>query len=195
MNRNQEHLAATKAAVEVNTFSDFYDPRDSIAAMYIDTGSLKGKRQYILREFQLNHVSGPMYDSLFDVNYDGTPDYIIGYYGESGTGIKNRIEVYAQDAKTERYIYDEQLSGVPNPTFYLKKKKITGFYIPMGSGHGEQLEWLGHKWIVTMEFDVDNLEENSVWEISYPLTGRKKEVRMAYQMIPPQEIMETNIDY
>ena len=103
--------------------SSFSDTYDSLARAYVDTSTLQGKRSWLMNQFLIeNGLSSPDYDTLFDLTYDGFQDYVIGYYGKSGTGIKNRVKVYLFKPKEECYILDEQLSDLPNPTFYIKQK-------------------------------------------------------------------------
>ena len=132
-------------------------------------------------------------DTLIDLNFDGEDDFIIGFYGQAGTGIKNRFNVYLSDIDKKCYILTEQLSDLPNPTFYIKQKKITGFYIGLGSGSGSRLEWKNGKWITTKEFVVVNEGEKSLWEINYPLKNKKERLVRPFQMIPPAEVLETNL--
>lgn len=168
--------------------------KDSLTSLKIDTITLKGKRKWIVNQFLIEQSPGsPEYDSLFDLNYDGYKDYVIGYYGACGTGIKNRIKVYFYDPKKKCYILSEQLSDLPNPTFYLKQKKITGFYIGCGGGSGGRLKWIKNKWVATKEFEVHNEQDATKWIISY-LTKKKTETKFrSFQMVPPNDILETNI--
>ena len=168
---------------------------DSLANLKIDTSTLKGKRKYLLNQFLINQQpSSPDYDTTFDLNYDGAKDYVIGYYGQAGNGIKNRVEVYLYDRDTKCYVLNEQLSSLPNPTFYIKQKKITSFYIA-GSGSGERLQWLSGKWVPTKLFRVDNTGDKSVWKIEYPIAKKKKFIVAPFEMIPPSEVLETHIDF
>jgi len=172
------------------------DPYDSLAKVFVDTTSLKGKRESIMNTFLIeNRPSSPDYDTLFDLTYDGFDDYIIGYYGQSGTGIKNRVKVYFFDIKNNCYVLNEQLSRLPNPTFYIQQKKITGFYIGSGAGGGGQLEWINNKWTTTKEFHVDNEDDSTKWVINYPLKNKSETEIRLYEMIPPQDILETNIKW
>jgi len=169
------------------------DPYDSLANAKIDTTTLKGKREFIMNHFLFeNRPSSPDCDTLFDLNYDGEKDYVICYYGQAGNGIKNRIQVFLYNKKFNGYIFNEQLSSLPNPTFYIKQKKITSFYIA-GHGSGRRLEWINGKWTETKIFDVDSQENEGIWEIEYPLTKKKEKIRHSFQMIPPKEILETEI--
>jgi len=43
---------------------------------------------------------------------------------QAGTGIQNRIKVFFFESKKNDYILNEQLSDLPNPTFYINNKKI-----------------------------------------------------------------------
>jgi hypothetical protein len=174
----------------------YLDPYDSLANIKVDTSTLEGKREYIMNHFLIeNSPSGSDYDTLFDLNFDGINDYVIGYYGQAGTGIKNRVKVYFYEIKKNSYILNEQLSDLPNPTFYIKQKKITGFYIGNGGGGGSRLEWINGKWTVTKEFEVDNQEEKTLWQIHYPIKNKTEKLIRPFQMIPPSDILETNIDF
>jgi hypothetical protein len=170
------------------------DPYDSLANELVDTTTLRGKRQWIKNHFLIdNGISVFDHDTLFDLTYDSFKDYLISYYGQVGSGIKNRIEVYLYDTKRKCYILNEQLSALPNPTFYIKQKKLTGFYIGSGGGGGSKLEWRKGKWTLTKEFEVDYGGDTTKWKISYPLR-KKLEIKIRpYQMIPPKDILETNI--
>jgi hypothetical protein len=170
------------------------DPYDSLAKAHVDTTTLKGKREWIMNHFLIeNQPSSPDFDTLFDLTYDGYNDYIIGYYGQVGSGVKNRVKVYLYDTKKACYILNEQLSRLPNPTFYMKQKKITGFYIANGGGSGSRLEWHNRKWAITKEFYVHNEGDTTKWEISYPLKKKKEILVQPYQMVPPENILETKV--
>lgn len=168
---------------------------DSTKSVPVDTSTLEGKRAYILDQFAADQGPvGPQYDTVVDMNYDGYDDYVIGFYYQSGTGIKNGAMVYIYDPHQNRYMQDTLLSYIANPTFYLKEKKITSFYLPYGFGTGRRLNFINGKWIETMLFSVDNKEDSSIWEIVYPLTKKKISIKKPYEMIPPKEILETNVN-
>jgi len=173
------------------------NPYDSLAKTYVDTTTLKGKRHWIMNQFLAEYrPTSPDYDSLFDLTYDGFKDYVIGYYAQAGTGIKNRIKVYYFNPKQNCYILNQELSKLPNPTFYISQKKITGFYIGNGGGGGGRLEWINGKWTPTKEFDVHNDDDSTKWTVSYPLKKIKPLVIVRpYEMIPPKDILETEIKW
>src|SRR5687767_5487750 len=59
---------------------------DSLKTAVKDTTSLKNKREWIYNHFILNNgPSSILFDTLFDLTYDGQKDYVIGYYGGAGT--------------------------------------------------------------------------------------------------------------
>ncbi len=169
---------------------------DSLANVKIDTTTLAGKRQRIIKDFIIEYApSQPDYDTLFDLNYDEYEDYVIGFYGPSGTGIKNGVMVYFFSPNLNSYILNEKLSKIPNPTFYIKQKKITGFYIGNGGGRGWRLEWLKNKWTTTKEFYVYKEGDTTKWKINYPLTKKNRVIIRPFQMIPPKEILESEIKW
>ena len=176
--------------------SSFTDAYDSLARSYADTSTLAGKRSWLINQFLIeNGLVSPDYDTLLDLTYDGLQDYIIGYYGKSGSGIKNSVKVYQYNSKRGCYILNEQLSDLTNPTFYIKRKKITGFYIGNGGGGGSKLEWINNKWVTTKEFEVYNEADSTKWNISYPLKRKTEVIVRPFQMIPPEEILETDIKW
>jgi hypothetical protein len=169
------------------------DSDDSLPQNSIDTTNLTGKRQYILQQFQTeNPISLPGYDTLLDLNNDGVEDYIIGYYGQSGTGLKNRVSVYLYDGENDGYHFNEKLSGLPNPSFYMKQKKITWFYIANGGGDAGILEWINGTWTTTIEFDIDRQGVQAIWEITYPPKHKGEKIVRPFQPIPPDEILENS---
>jgi hypothetical protein len=201
-NANKNEKADNEAAPNIpkaigelaSTSDSSINAYDSLINLRIDTTTLAGKREYITNRFYIeNDLVSPDYDTLIDVTYDGNKDYIIGYYGRQGTGIKNRVKVYFFNTQCNCYILNEQLSDLPNPTFYIRDKKITGFYIGNGGGGGGRLEWLDNRWTTTKEFEVDNDGDTTKWKLSYPLK-KKTEIKVRpYQMIPPKDILETDI--
>ena len=90
---------------------------------------------------------------------------------------------------------DKTLSDLGNPTFYINRKIITGFYIGLGGGGGTQLEWINNDWIVTKEFGVSNNGDDTKWYISYPLQGKELIIDKPFQGIPPKEVLETDIKF
>ncbi len=155
---------------------------------------MKTKSQKLLKAFnEESKITSADYDSLIDLNYDNIKDFVIGYYGQSGSGIKNKVRVYLYDIKKHEFVLNNQLSDISNPTFYINQKKITGFYIGNGGGSGSQLEWIKGKWIVTKNFEVDENEIKTVWKITYPLKDKTEYFAIPYQMTPPKEILETKV--
>jgi hypothetical protein len=173
--------------------ADYDDSR--LKALYqTDTSTLAGKRKWILDSFDIaNKITSPEYDTVLDLNYDGHIDYVIGYYGQSGTGIKNGVDVFIYDQRSGRYIYDEELSSLPNPTFYINQKKITWFYLGNGGGNGGRIQWRKGQWISTKEFDVTFERDSTKWKIFYPLSKKSIVIYKPYQFIPPEDILETGV--
>lgn len=172
------------------------DLSDRLTDAIVDTTSLNGKRQWIMNCFlDENGSSSATWDTLLDLTYDGYKDYVIGYYGQSGTGFKNRVNVYIFNSKKKCYISDEHLSRLYNPTFYTERKKITWFYMANGGGEGGSLEWMNNSWIETTEFQVVNEGDHSKWKMSHQLKNNTEIKIKPYQMIPPEEILETNLHH
>lgn len=160
----------------------------------VNEATLKAKSKKLLKAFNdESKITSADYDTLIDLNYDTFKDFVIGYYGQSGTGLKNRIRVYLYDIKKHDFVLNEQLSSLSNPTFYIDKKKITEFHIGNGGGSGSKLEWINGKWIVTKIFEVDENEIKTIWKVTYPLKKKTENWTKPFQFIPPKEIMETNV--
>ena len=188
---DKKTIAETKNVITLDTFADIVEDK---VKFEIDTTTLDGKRTYIINKFQyVDPRRYPDFDTLIDLTYDGNKDYIIGYYGSTGTGIKNRIEVFLYNKQIDNYILDSTLSRMPNPTFYIKQKKITGFYIGGGGGGGSKLEWKKDKWITTKTFAVDNDNGKGLWIIDYPQKSKRDTIHREFQMIPPSDILESNV--
>jgi hypothetical protein len=189
-------IDTTKSLTDNIANFSYSDTYDSLIRANVDTSTLQGKRSWLMNQFLIeNGLASPDYDTLLDLTYDGNKDYIIGFYGKSGTGIKNRINVYLFNPERHSYILDEKLSDLPNPTFYIKQKKITGFYIGNGGGSGVKLEWINSTWRTTKEFSVDMDGDSTKWNIYFPLSRKRQEIIQPFQMIPPKNILETNITY
>ena len=158
-----------------------------------DDSVLRTERERILNEFNSeSKIRSADSDTLLDLNYDGNNDYIINYYGQSGSGIKNKVRIYIYDKKKGEFVLDERLSDLSNPSFYLDKKMITEFYIGNGGGSGSKLEWIKEKWQVTKTFDVEHAEK-TIWKTTNLLSGKIEYFELPFQLIPPAEILETNI--
>jgi hypothetical protein len=167
---------------------------DSIPLNYLpDNINLRKKREEILTAFSKNvYTPGALYDTLVDLNYDQHRDFIIGYYGLSGTGLKHRVRIYLYSKSRNDYILNNRLSELVNPSFFIRDKKITAFYLGHGGGQGQKLEWLNGKWTLTKEFTVDNDGDGTVWKVFYPADKKEEKISLPFQMIPPPQILETN---
>lgn len=165
---------------------------DSLAAIHIDTSTVKGKRQYIMNQFLIEWGGlGPEYDTLLDLNFDGVDDYAIGWYGLAGNGLKHNWNVHMWHPGLKAYLEDTNLTGKPNPSFFPNDSLITSFYITYGGGSGEQWKWRNGEWQQTMSFHVENKEDKSDWLLTFPATGTKKTIRHPYQGIPPTSVLKT----
>ena len=85
------------------------------------------------------------------------------------------------------------MSRLSNPTFYIDQKKITQFYIGNGGGSGSKLEWINEKWVETKVFVVDENKIKTIWKITYPLENKSENIVKPFHMIPPEDVLETNI--
>ncbi|MFT6500338.1 MAG: hypothetical protein ACJASQ_000445 [Crocinitomicaceae bacterium] len=159
----------------------------------IDTSTLEGKRDHLLREFNLaNGPVGAIYDTIIDLNFDAQLDFIIGTHSQSGNGYRTGIEVFIYTTDCSCYLIDSVLSNMRNPSFYFAEKKISSFYISYGSGSGEEFEWIDGEWTQTKYMEMINHGNSTVWKVSDLLTGTDKKVALPYQSAPPLEVLKTN---
>jgi hypothetical protein len=165
---------------------------DSADLRTLDTTNAKGKRRWRIHQFCLDHSpSGPLCDTLLDLNYDGHLDHVLGGYGSSGTGIKYFWEVHLWDTASKRYHPDTLLNLLPNPTFFPKDSVITSFYLGYGAGGGRKFEWRNARWQVTLSFSaVNNEEKDTWWQLKNPLSGTTDSIHLPYSGVPPRSIID-----
>lgn len=165
---------------------------DSTDLLQLDTISAEGKRRWRIHQFCLDHSpSGPLCDTLMDMNYDGHLDHVLGGYGSSGTGIKYFWEVHLWDTASKRFHPDTLLNLLPNPTFFPKDSVITSFYLGYGAGGGRKFEWRNARWQVTLSFSaVNNEEKDTWWQLEHPLSGTTDSIHLPYTGVPPRSIID-----
>lgn len=128
---------------------------------------------------------------FFTTTMDRYNDILIEYYGSSGTGLKNRIQVFLFNPSQNKFKECEQLSGLANPTFYFDKKIVTGYYVANGGGHATKMKWNDFK-LDTLEYidiDVDNSVNGhpKFTLISYNYVTKKRKVKILSTMKLPDE--------
>jgi hypothetical protein len=100
-------------------------------------------------------------DTLIDLNRDGYKDLLIEYYGLAGTGLKNRVIVYLYDNSRKNFRHCGQVSNLANPTFFLDKKMVAGYYVANGGGGATKLRWKGLR-LDTLEYiEIDVINKGS----------------------------------
>ena len=72
--------------------------------------------------------------ALLDFNKDGYIDLFFEYYGASGFGIKNRIDIYLFKPNINQFNETIDLS-VMNPSYYIEENIITEHYIGSRNGY------------------------------------------------------------
>ena len=90
-------------------------------------------------------------DTLIDINCDEFKDILITYYSPSGTGESNCIVALLYDKDKGKFIKNEQVSQLTNPTFDCNTKKVTSYYLGNGAGYTLLLKWNGMK-LDTLEY-------------------------------------------
>lgn len=103
---------------------------------------------------------------LIDVNYDGNKDIILYYFG-NGTGVINLVKVFLYDTEDLSFSLDENLSKLVNPSFYIKDKLITSFYIGHGGGYGIEFNWTGSSWdTVKYLIFTPSINNQNMWSLN-----------------------------
>lgn len=163
---------------------------DYLKQLVFDTTTNEGKLDFIRNQVAIELF--PMEsekDTLIDVNFDHKKDFIFTYFAQAGTGRKEGVIVYINNGD-HHYIKDSLLSSIRNPSFFLKKKKITGYYLAHGGGECIELNYFNEKWNITKVVSVENHEENSKWICTFPEMNSVKTFKLPYKHIPPSEIIE-----
>lgn len=171
---------------------EFVSALDSLKTSVIDTSNLAGKRKHILRQYFLDNKVGYVGDTVFDLNYDQIDDFVIRSQGCCGSGLNYSARVYLFDKTSGSYKMDSTLSRLTNPSFFMDKGVITSFYLPYAAGSGKEYKWKNGEWELTKVVSVLNEGNSSVWEIDYPISKVKKELKIPYQMVPPKEVLTSN---
>ena len=110
--QNIEDLNIGSGDIENLSHEDLYYDSLRNANKLIDTSEIKGKIEYTKNLIRYSEYIHPLYDTLIDLNYDNYLDYVIGYYGDCGTGIKNKIFVFLYNNEYEYFKYNENLYNV-----------------------------------------------------------------------------------
>jgi hypothetical protein len=161
---------------------------------YAQTSLQKKQAQTIVTRLKSNdgnyeyRVGGR--DTLIDLNGDGFKDLLIEYYGDSGSGLKNRVTVYLYDNTKKKFKPCEQLNSIANPTFYFDKKLVVGYYIGNGGGDATKLKWHGLRLDTLEHIDIDINWPSNVATFtltSYNFITKKKAVKTLRAMDLPKE--------
>lgn len=133
---------------------------------------LTNQQKQIIKSFEEERHIGIDYDTIIDLNFDGNKDFVLGYYGSTGSGLKNYIEAYFFDGN--EYHYDTLLSSLNNPSFYLEDSTITSFYIGNGGGFGNEYKWNGQSWKEVKTVRVSYHYEDGFKDIPWYICNKKR---------------------
>ncbi len=107
-------------------------------------------------------------DTLIDLNGDQLKDILIEYYGLAGSGEKNRIKAYLFDRSSKKFIASAQLENIVNPSFYLDKKIVVGYYVANGGGSATKFRWKG-----SVLDTLEHIQIDIKWENHSPVFSSK----------------------
>ena len=132
--------------------------------IFLDTSTKKGKILNLVNKIKnYPYTAVEKYDTI-DLNYDGYNDLIIYYYNEKS--LRQNL-VYFYSPLDGSFIYNNQLSNLNNPSFFIEKKQITGFYISTGGGNGIKLKWINNTWDTIETFNFDSGREGKTeWKVT-----------------------------
>ena len=118
-------------------------------------GSLQAKAKLFIEALH-DSDDYPMggHDTLIDLNRDGYKDILVEYYGMSGTGLKNMVDIYPYDIEKKRFSLSNKIC-LANPTFYFKTRTIASYYIAYGGGGAMLHHWKGSGIVQDEKIDVE----------------------------------------
>jgi hypothetical protein len=155
------------------------------------TPSIKSQAQTIISQLKENgeYPLGAK-DTVIDINGDRAKDLLIEFYGSAGSGLKNRIIVYLYDNIKKKLTTCETLNCLANPTFYIDKKIVAGYYIANGGGYAAKLKWRGLQLdtLEHIEVDITYKDKIPIFSIiTYNHITKKKSVKISDAMELPKE--------
>ena len=97
--------------------------------------------------------------ALLDFNKDGFDDLFFEYYGLSGTGEKNVIDIYFFEPGQNKYT--ETSLTLVNPSYFFTQNIITSYYFGLGGGSATKYQIANGKLeiIETIDINIDYSEE------------------------------------
>ena len=109
----------------------------------INTTTPEGKAAQLLANLKdsIDYAAFWGKDTLIDLNGDGHRDLLLEFYGSSGTGLKNRVNIYLFNNKKLRFL--KEPIDLPNPTFNFRNNTIVSYYVANGGGYATELKWHG----------------------------------------------------
>lgn len=133
----------TKSVVKVRKF---FDDTDYYAIIYTDIMGLNAIDVYQLKESNIVHKVTSEWglafssDTIFDVNGDGTKDFLVNYYPLSGCCRRNCYAIYLSPATTNKLI--TEAIDLVNPTFSPEEKMVRG----VEYGHPGEVGLYKYRW-------------------------------------------------
>lgn len=109
-----------------------------------------------------SHAVPIYYDTLIDLNNDGIDELFFEYYGLSGSGEKNRIELYQYDTIENVFKINESMSELVNPSFYFENNTICSYYIANGGGSASKYRWDMGKTALIENYNIEIFSQDSM---------------------------------
>jgi hypothetical protein len=143
-----------------------------------DTKTLRRKGAKLLADLKESNDYAIRFgkDTLIDLNGDGNSDLLIEYYKAAGTGLKNAVDIYPYNNKSNRFL--TKPIELPNPTFDFTNNTVVSYYVGCGGGYATELRWRGLKLDTIESIDVENDQRNDIFTstaiVHNHLTGAEK---------------------
>ncbi|HET6995339.1 MAG TPA: hypothetical protein VFI06_10180 [Chitinophagaceae bacterium] len=108
---------------------------------HLDSTTIEGKAAILLARLKDSADYAAIHgrDTLMDLNGDKQADLLLEFYAAAGTGLKNGVNIYMFDKRSNRFVTEPV--DLPNPTFNFKNNTVVSYYIAMGAGYATELKW------------------------------------------------------
>jgi hypothetical protein len=96
---------------------------------------------------------------LLDFNKDGFDDLFFEYYGLSGSGEKNTVEIFFYEPLRKEY--SDTSFKLMNPSFFYDKNIITAYYYGVSGGSAEMYQIENGKFDLIEQIEIDIHSESN----------------------------------
>lgn len=125
---------------KLSDYQEYLKSRDTLVPYNFTTEVSRINDRTLKIPFKVKEVYGPVNPdfALLDFNKDGFDDLFFEYYGLSGTGEKNLIDIYFFEPTKNKFT--DTCFTLWNPSYFFDKNIITTYYY--GNGGGSATKYL-----------------------------------------------------